>query len=220
MPGFGGGSFRRWRGDINLATLLSLQLLLLAFFVLLTAVSRFEGDRSRSVIASVQATFGPIAGRPDGEGGRAASADAVALGAFREEIGHLARTAIPLTRVEAATPSDVMQIDLPADAFFRPEESRPKPARRSFFRRLVAALAHRPAGSRYELELRQSTHLPQPLAVARAGALARALAAAGVPEDSLSVGIGPGDAGRIRFVIRLRSGARPADLFAGLAGEP
>jgi hypothetical protein len=221
------GALRRWQGDIHLATLLSLQLLLLAFFVLLTAMSRFDGDRTRSVIDGVQAAFAgpsadPAGRRPAGLapwGAAGWPGEAAALRAFREEVGRLVRAAIPLTRVETGARDDAeaMRIALPVEAFFRPGEARLNPARQAFLERLVAALDRRPSGYRYELEARLPDGDPQ-LAVARADALVRALAAAGAA--GLSAGVGGGvDADRILFAIRLESGPAPAGLFAERAGE-
>lgn len=207
----------RRHGDVNLATLLSLQLLLLAFFVLLTALSSFEGDRSRLVIDSLQSAFSaPFGDRAPTAGGRA---DALLLLSLQEEVGDLVATAVPLTRVERTAPGRAMSLDLPEDAFFRAGEVRLNPLQRPLFERLVRALDRRPAAYRYEIDLLQPDSVPQPLLVARAGALVDALIAAGAPPASLSIGSRPGEPGRIRIMIRLFGRDAPAGLFDGLADK-
>ena len=98
---------------------LSLFLLLLAFFILLNALSSFEETKSRKVIESVASTFqsqvkhqqyreilistlGPV---PEPE-------------ELLEEVERLWITAIPLTEVEVLTEGRIMQFELPVRDLF------------------------------------------------------------------------------------------------------
>ncbi|WP_119459774.1 hypothetical protein [Rhodospirillaceae bacterium SYSU D60014] len=215
---FNGQSARR-HGNVTHATLLSLQLLLLAFFALLTALSSFEGDRSRLVIDSLQSAFASPLAEPAARTAVERS-EFLVLQRLQEAVGDLVRTEIPLTRVARTEPGRAMRLDLPAEAFFGAGEARLNPMQRSLFERLVAALDHRPAAYRYEIDVLQPDGLPPELLLARADALAEAMTMAGVPASSLSVGSRHGEIDRIEIMIHLRERDGAATLFDALVGGP
>ena len=215
MAAFGEGAGRGTR-DPNLLTLLSLNLLLLAFFILLASISHFDEARVRSVIDSVQVAFRGAAAPSSGPAAVAA-AESLAIRTVQEEIRALAEQSIPLTRVERAGVGEI-RIDLPVDALFRPGEARVNPAQTPFLQRLTAMLAGGPATLRYEIDVTQADIGDRPTEVARAGAVVRALAGAGAPADGLSAVTGPGDPGWVRLVIRFVEGDRPRRLFDDQVG--
>ena len=215
MAAFGVGAGRGTR-DPNMLTLLSLNLLLLAFFILLASISRFEEERVRSVIDSVQVAFGGAAD-PSSGSAAVAAAESLAIRTVQEEIRALAERSIPLTRVERTGVGEI-RIDLPVDALFRPGEARVNPAQTPFLQRLTAMLAGGPASLRYEIDVTQADIGDRPIEVARAGAVVRALAGAGAPAEGLSAGTGPGDPGWVRLVIRFIEGDRPRRLFDDSVG--
>ncbi|MEX2009532.1 MAG: hypothetical protein WEC41_05010, partial [Dongiaceae bacterium] len=197
MAALGEGAGRVTRNP-NTLTLLSLNLLLLAFFILLVSISSFEDARVRSVIDSVQVAFrGAVV--PSSGPAAVAAAESLAIRSVEAEIDALAKRSIPLTRVERAGVGEI-RIELPVDALFRPGEARVDPAQAPFLRQLTAVLADGPATQRYEIDVTQADIGDRSTEVARAGAMVRALAGAGAPADGLSAGAGPGAPAGVRVV--------------------
>jgi hypothetical protein len=212
--GFGFGS-----GPI-LMGLLGLQLILLAFFILLVSMSSFDTHRVRSVLDSVQGAFSETPAE-SGDDDEAQRADAIALAGIVDEIEGVLVSALQLDRVER-TGEGAIAFDLPADALFAAGTAQLLPARGDVFARLVAALDRRPAGYRYDLELLvgrlpaatdDAASLPM-LEIDRAGVLARALRDAGAQESGLAAGLLPNAPDKLRIVINLTDQPRIHGLFA------
>lgn len=211
--------------DPNLVGLLSLQLLLLAFFILLSSISTFDESRVRSVLGSVQEAFSDVSGSSDRDDS-AMQADAIVLAAIVDEVEGVLSTALQLDRVERVGEGDVA-FELPADALFVAGSAQIAPGRADVLRRIVAALDRRPAGFRYELDLlvgraaatadgADAVPLPT-LGIDRAGALARAFDDAGAMPSALSAGLTSAADGKLRVVIRLTQQQRPQGLFGAAA---
>lgn len=213
--------------DPNLVGLLSLQLLLLAFFILLSTISTFDESRVRSVLGSVQQAFSDYSGKSERDDS-AMQADAIVLAAIADEVQGVLSTALQLDRIERVGEGDIL-FDLPADALFVAGSAQLAPGRADVLRRIVIALDRRPAGYRYELDALvgravapggADDAVPLPtLGIDRAGALARAFADAGAMPSALSAGLASGADGKLRFVIRLTQEPRPNGLF-GTAAPP
>jgi hypothetical protein len=157
--------------------LLAVELLLLAFFIVLNSTSSFEAGRSRAVIDSLHLALGTSifqdgSGRPSGE--------AEALAAVENRIASLAQ-AIGTARQQGPSRPDALWIDLPVDVFFRPGEDRVNPAQARFIESLTQLLARTPEGYRYEVAVvRGQAEAPAAdgdLRPRQAGAIAAALQA-------------------------------------------
>jgi len=217
--GFGFG-----RGTI-LLSFLSLQLMLLAFFIVLVSLSTFDDRRVRSVLGSIQDVFAELPNAEDGDDLRS-NADALALEAVRDEVAEVFATALVLDRVERTGDGDV-EIEVAADRLFAHGTAQLLPGTEAILARVVAVLEKRPAGFRYEMDVlvgrtdaRSETGGEE---VQRAGALVRAFVAAGALPSGLSAGIERRDGGRVRILLRLFADARPHDRFGaafGPAGQP
>lgn len=220
--GFGFGN-----GPI-LIGLLSLQLILLAFFILLVSMSSFDVHRVRSVLDSVQLAFSQT---PDAAGqvDAAQGADAIALTDIADEIEGVLAAALQLDRLKR-TGEGAITFDLPVDAIFAAGTAHLLPTRGEMFARLVAALDRRPTGYRYDIELLvgrapaavdRAAQLPM-FEIDRAGALARALLDAGALESGLAAGLLPNAPGTLRIIIELTDQPRTQGLFApgSLIGAP
>ena len=200
--------------------LLGLQLILLAFFILLVSMSSFDTHRVRSVLDSVQVAFSQAPGAA-GHDDEAQGADAIALADIVDEIEGVLASALQLDRLQRMG-EGAITFDLPADAIFAPGTAHLLPTRGEMFARLVAALDRRPAGYRYDIELlvgRAPAAIdgaaPLPMAeIARAGALARALRDAGALESGLAAGLLPNAPGTLRIIIELTDQPRVRGLFA------
>lgn len=189
-------------GNASLIGLLSLQLLLLAFFILLTSVSRFETERAHAVIASVQQAFSSLSEEAAGAFGDSGSAT-YALAEVERRLGDLAAAGLPITQVAVEQEPGVVRVELPADLLFRPRESAASPAGGDFLDRLMAVLGGLPSGHRYDLSVRLGSGDGNARDVARSGTLARALLTAGAPPQATAVGLTRQHAGRVAFLIRL-----------------
>ena len=105
-----------------------------------------------------------------------------------------------------------MRIHMPALAMFIDDEARIKPSILPFFDRIAAILGGRPPGIRFDMEFVIGTPYgndgmlaeKQTLERSRAGGFAREILARGAPQDSISIGLSPGDPKQItiRFYVR------------------
>ncbi|MCH8000349.1 MAG: hypothetical protein IIA34_01635, partial [Proteobacteria bacterium] len=121
----------------NIVPLLSLMLILLAFFILLNSLSEFEADKTHAVIESVNRAFnGKI------ESGDRTPAYSASLGALPEaeakmrEVGSLFEAIIPSARVKRIRRAKAVRVELPAASFFRPAGVRLRPGGEILIQRL------------------------------------------------------------------------------------
>lgn len=221
QQGFGFGS-----GPLLMA-LIGLQLMLLAFFIILVSMSSFDETRVRSVLGSIQAQFSGLPAADEGTDDQA-RADAITLDAVRDEVAGVFATALQLDRVER-TGAGAVEIEFLADKLFAAGTEELQPGMDVLLARVVTALDRRPAGYRYELDVLvgrpQTGPAAAPLDTAtletrRAGALVRAFVAAAARPDSLAAGLQPMAPDRVRLVLRLITGSRPNNLFATQSVAP
>jgi biopolymer transport protein ExbD len=194
----------------SLVPLLSVQLLLLAFFILLTSISKFEDDRSHAVLASVQQAFTTI--DLDQSGNLGSSGTAAVTRRVEGQLGDLAASLVALTHAPQADETGAVRLDLSAEAVFRPDEPAVSPAGRRFLRDLTRILGGLAPVYRYDLTVLLSTSATDRYAAARIATLAGGLIENGMPARAFSAGLGGVEAGRITFVVRLLAGdeaARP-----------
>ncbi len=212
--------------------LLSLNLILLAFFIVLNSLADIEADRARAVLASINQTFN---GEVEVGGYRPAVSSL--LGALPEveakmrEVGSLFEAIAPLAQAKSIRRASLVQIDLPANALFEPASLRFRQGRQVLLARLAQSLRKGPVDApRYLVEILVGTG---PLAAGdsdaaaagtpslelrRAAVLAASLSAEGAPLDGLSTGLLPGAPDSLRFVVRLRPDIGAAAGSAGREG--
>jgi hypothetical protein len=126
--------------------LLAVELLLLAFFIVLNGTSTFEAARSRAVIDSLHQALGTNTFG----GGGATHGEAASLAKVETRIAQLAQ-AIGTVRPQGPSKPNALWIDLPVDVFFRPGDDRVNPAQAPFMERLAELLAKTPDSFRYEI---------------------------------------------------------------------
>ncbi len=194
--------------------------MLLAFFILLNAISTREEVRSRAVMNSLISTF-----RSTVERSRTAEIFVSTLGPtptpeeLLEEVERLWVTAIPVTRVEVLTPGRAMQMVVPANKLYPGGEVPLRKDREDLIRNVARVLSTHPPGFVNELEIVLGSEDVTPeslkgkggrLPLARAVEFAESLVAAGAPPDTISVGVRPGDRRRVRlrFYVRREGRAR------------
>ena len=189
-------------------------LVLLVFFIVLGAQSEPKREKVEAVLSSLEKRFPPfvIDRRLQGGDEAVASRAGTVFAARRmESLGRLFAAEIAVARVDHVAPGRVMEVKLPADSLFVPETLWLRKEREPLFDRVAAAL--RPdegalGAERLEVEALLAIDAEGPGrgpgAVARAGALARALTARGVDIAAVTVGVerGPPGSARLRFVWR------------------
>ncbi len=205
-------------GSSNIVLLLSLMLILLAFFILLNSLSKFETGRARAVIESVNRAFN---GKIESED--RSPAYSVLLGALPEveaklrEVASLFEAIVPSTRVKRIRRAKAVRVELPAASLFQPAEVRLRPRSEFLIQRFARLLARDPRGGpSYDLEVllgvgappaggaRPVTPDPRSLEVRRAALLAQRLIEEGLTPPALSIGLLPRQPGTVRFVVRVR----------------
>ncbi len=203
--------------------LLSLNLILLAFFILLNSLADFETDRARVVLNSVKQAF---SGKIEAAGQLPVFSNS--LGALPEveakmqEVGSLFEAIAPTARAKSIRRANLVRVDFPASALFRPASLRLRRGREALLARLAQSLRKGPDGAqRYLLEVLVGTGSqaavdggataePPSLQLRRAAVLGARLSAEGAPLDGLSIGLRPGAADSLRLIVRLRSDAGAA----------
>lgn len=201
----------RTTGGAGTMSVLSLFLLLLAFFILLNSLARFETTRTQAILGSLYATFNTL--DPDGAErefgsfvGLLAAADAL-----EDELGGRLRTLLEAGEFDLVGDGEVVGLELASDVLFDGAGA-PLPRLDVFAAEVAAARASVPAGLRADVEVvvpAGSGPLDErdPAAVARAidlaGQTVRALDRAGIPARALMAGIGSGPAGRVRIEFRI-----------------
>jgi flagellar motor protein MotB len=204
--------FRRVRsgGDANIVAMLSLKLLLLAFFILLSTISQLEERRTQAVMESVSSTF---SGRIPALSSAARNDAGIAMQQrqrqLSQRIEQLFRQTLPIVETARSADGRVLRLSVPADRLFRPGSAALLAQRGSLLRRLARELTGARLQAPYAVEVfhgapRDAETEALRLQVDRAGALVRQLSRYGVPQARLAAGLAPdAAAASVVFAIRL-----------------
>ncbi len=203
--------------DPALLGLLSLKLLLLAFFILLTSLAEFQEDRTRQVLDSVNEAFnGQVPADRSYNLSSSALANLEQIEAVFGEVGDLFQSSLPAVKVDSSADRSLVSFTLPAATLFAPGSTRLRPGRWLLLRRLAESLTQRGrSGLPYQLSVvhgvpRDALGRGRPgptLEFERLESLANTLAARGLPARRFSVGVEPGAPERVRFVLQLDAAA-------------
>ena len=227
-------SGHRAKGNSNIVLLLSLNLILLAFFILLNSLAEVQSGKARAVIASVNQAFNGRIEVASQMPAHSSSLGALpAVEAKMREIGSLFEAIVPSSEATEIRRAKAVRVDLPASALFKPASLQLRPGREALIQRLAESLRKTPPGPstgtlpgapNYELAVLfgvgdvpgvaagaagaapegATTGDFRTLAQRRAAILAERLVAAGVFQGALSIGLRPGPADSLRFIVRLR----------------
>jgi len=213
---------REGSGDSAIVLLLSLKLILLAFFILLNALSDFEEARTHQVIDSVSKAFHgqlePVNAPAllNGSPGLLPEAEALI-----NDVGSLFESLVPAQRSVRTARTRAVHIELPSVALFRIGKDNLRPERKALIRRLAKALLQRSARDLvYKLEFLHgipgdgATGASRTQEIRRASGLAALLMEEGLAPELLSIGVLPGRSGRVEFVLSVR------DETSGPDGTP
>lgn len=211
---------------------LSLYLIILAFFIMLNTISQREGSRTEGVLDSISSSFKEFphttivsleaadqgAGEDDAPG-------------FEKSIEELFESAFPLAEIKVLKVLDQIEVTLPLDSMFESGGTGIRGKHEPVLDRLAELLSYQLPGKIHEVEAllslpprleidRADVNEPNdvvPLAVSRAGAMARELSARGVRASVIAIGIERRDPDTMRFLFVTRT-ADALDIEAG--GKP
>lgn len=198
---------------------LSLFLLLLAFFILLNALSTIEETKTRKVLTSVATTFRSVVDTETKT--QILISDLGPTPDPHEVLGVLERlwvTSAPITRVEKLTRGQVMHLTLPVNELFLGGTASFRADCETLFDCTSLLLGLKSSGVVTEVQVVLGVSPDQEamssadgrLAVERASKIAAAFVNHETPEDRISVGVQGGDPKslRVRFEIRDASQAQ------------
>ncbi len=195
----------------NTVLFLSLALLLLAFFVLLNAISTYEESRARKVMESIVSTFASPFTAPAAETKSGPVGDEVFAERYFDEVSGLFRQIVELVEVDVMQPGRLMRVTFPTDRLFAPGTAQIAAENTALIDALVEALGSAPAGLRLDLEMYISGGEldPRGIQVSRVGAAARSLVHRGAEPSSQLVGRGAGTDDRLVLLFHVRPAERP-----------
>ncbi|MDA0651893.1 MAG: hypothetical protein O3C49_01285 [Proteobacteria bacterium] len=188
-----------------LILVLSLYLLLLAFFVVLNTISNVDISRTRAVSGSLNETFAAN-GRPADKSIKLVSSQGnlLADAAFLSRVGNLIRTELAFAHVEDVLPGRLMVVTMSADSLFIPGREAIDPLHRPIIDRVAKALINPSPGVRYDVDILVGHSNTDDLVLGRSAFLANSFAAAGAPPRSIAAGIEQHSPGQLKFLFHVR----------------
>lgn len=189
------------RSDPNVIALLSLKLLLLAFFILLNALSVIEEDKQRVVIDSVSQAFdGRIQAYKNLSEQAAGAGQLSGAKELANELADLLDATLPAIRLNEGASNSEVRVELPSSMLFARNATELNPGRDLLLQRLTKAiLAASTKGVIFRAEIRHGvpgdalTRLDElqgrSVELRRLGHLAQQLADAGLPLERISAGL-------------------------------
>lgn len=188
-----------------LMLVLSLYLLLLAFFVVLNTISNVEITRSTALSGSLNETFSAD-GKPADKTVALVSSQGNLLAdtAFLSRVGILIRTELAFATVEDVLPGRLMAVTMSADDLFIPGREAVNPLHRPVIDRVAKALINPSPGVRYDVDILVGHGRTDDLALGRSAYLANVFAAAGTPARSIAAGIEQDSPGDLTFLFHVR----------------
>ena len=180
---------------------LALNLLILAFFILLVSMSTFEESKVKAVAESMNSLVTPLRKKKSPVVFLSNSGTLIAAEEFQDHIEEVFSTVISAHRVEIVEPGRVMRVVIPADNLFEPNSERLKVSQLALLDRLIGSLSARPPGHRFDMQFvigfgDQNSGLgpiSQTLEMTRAATFIRNMLSRGAPNDSITMGMKRGD---------------------------
>jgi len=191
---------------------LALYLLILAFFILLVRFSTLEDVKAKTAMKSLTAAFSTVL--PPSDPTALQSEDSAAAGqAFQETVTGMFATSLQVAKVEIVQPGKLMRITVPTDALFESGKAKVRESQTALLDRIVTTLSTRPAGLRHDLELVMGSRFVKDkdlstgrtLELRRADAFIRMMSSRGVPDDSVTVGVRPGNPDQVIMWFYVRN---------------
>ncbi len=223
LPQSGPRQYKRGQSNSHIVALLSLKILLLAFFILLNALSSFEEERRDAVVESVREAFQGLvpaeysaSSTPAGAGVLEGAEDAYAA------LKQLFSTNLDLIEDRNASGALTLQVDLAVTDLFTEQGVALRPDGAEILRIVAGVLGEqRLAGMGYQIDILyglDGSDGGSGEAVLRAGALARGLERLGLAPEHLSAGLMPGLSDRVRLHFTIET--EPAAAAATESKQP
>lgn len=193
-----------------LLQVLSLYLLLLAFFVVLNTISHVEEARLRAVTGSLTETFS-AEGIPAEETIPYTSNEGNVPedSAFIRRIGELITTELAFAEVTEPLTGRLLEVTVPQNEIFVRDRAAIAPERRPLIEDVARAVAAPFGDLRYDVEILIGAPTGDELAIARSAYLAEVFVAAGAGQRSVLAGVVREHRGdvKLRFHVRSRRAA-------------
>lgn len=210
---------RPGQSNSHVVALLSLKVLLLAFFILLNALASFEEERQSAVVESVRQAFQGLIAAESSVSEQPAALGLLEGGAdIVDGLKQLFGDDLPLAELPASSGARVLRIDLAAGELFAEGKTTPRPDGAETLR-LVAAILGDARFAHQEIHVDVLYGLGGPssglagnrTALLRAAALVRLLEREGIASSHLSAGLVPAVPGKVRLQFTVAAPpARPA----------
>lgn len=187
----------------DLLPILTLFLLLLAFFALLSAISKFEVNRTQVVLGSLNATFRTT--DPIGDRREFGSLSGQILGAeaLESRLDLALRTAVGVDLFVLDRVGGLLRLNLAVRHLFRPESRTSLPGLADVSEIIADALADQVPGVEFHPEIYVEDRGDAALVAGRAIVAGRSFIAAGVEPSSLTMGLKKGTPGVVEIVFRV-----------------
>jgi hypothetical protein len=214
------------RGDLNAGLLLSLYLLLLAFFIVLYSISHREQMRSVAAIDSLTATF-QIEGTKvlDVHQRAAVTVPFDSLATVKRELRRVFEQEVPIANVHIFQRGEIMHVTVPVAAIFVPGTAGLRLAPPTFLDALAGALKRRSGDATLEVRFVVGSGrsfpragAPPGLPLRRSVELAGALDGRALPGISVAAGVSVGYGGVVQILFVEPEPDDPATTGAGGAG--
>lgn len=192
---------------------LSLYLVLLAFFILLNALSKIEEKKARETMKSINETFSRSEGidiKPELEEIKEGSIEEeYTQGAYLSGIMKIAKENINEPDIKITTFGNYIRITYPIERFFEPASSRIMGKQKSLLTKIADEVSTIPEGQRMDVDFTigvdgsqaSSPDASNNLSVARSGEFARFMESIGVSQHLISVGIKPSVKGVVKITF-------------------
>lgn len=216
-------SARDRQGNGNAVLMLSLYLILLAFFILLNALSNRQEERVKATMESVNLAFSGRVELPDNSARESAASGLLPSARdLMREVGSLFRAVVPSVRPEQAARTRRVRVDIPVDEMFRPGRRLMRPNQKIMLGRLAKLLLRDTAGRvGYEIavlhgvpgfgppakpESESEAGAPpageMPLEIRRGAQVISELRKRGIAPTAMAMGLLPGWPEIVRFEVR------------------
>ena len=191
---------------------LALYLLILAIFILLVSFSTLEDVKAKTAMTSLRSAFHTFL--PSSDLRALQSEDSFAAGrAFQKTVTMMFATSLQVAKVEIVQPGKLMRITVPTDALFELSKAKVRESQTALLDRIVTTMSGRPSGMRHDLELvmggrfikDKDLSTERTLELRRADAFIRMMSSRGLPDDSVTIGIRPGNPDQVIMWFYVRS---------------
>jgi hypothetical protein len=197
--------------------MLSVLLLLLAFFILLVSMVEFDERRTLAALGSLSATFNARSSTTEALGSGAAVGEEGVMHNLAVEVGAVLATLLHDGAFALDTNGAIAVIGIDNAALFE-RGLQPAAALPTFAERFARTLGDVPRGFHVAIDIVEP--LGEAGATRRAGAVARAFEAAGISAAQLMTGLMPAEAGRTRIDIRVLRGESTFGRERARSGTP